>query len=55
MKLLLAFFLLVSCVPNGWAKLTAEVEYGYAHYTRDADNAEDITASHFTQRYTTIS
>jgi hypothetical protein len=47
----LLLLLLALCVSNAWARLDGEVEWGYAHYQQSSDSKEDVTASHFTQRY----
>lgn len=47
-------FLLLSlswCAPGAWARLDGEAEWSYAHFEQSSDNGEDLTASHFTQRY----
>ena len=47
----LFFLLLALCVPDAWARLDGEVEWGYAHYEQSGDGGEEASASHFTQRY----
>jgi len=39
------------CAGNAWARLDGEAEWNYAHFEQSSDNEDDLTASHFTQRY----
>lgn len=42
------------CVPGALARLDGEIEWGYANYDESSDSGDDLSASHFTQRYSVL-